>query len=76
MGANDSRDWAIFYPRDMIRRIYVKLYITMLHTKYRIFGSCGFREEDFFSCISHYKPMAHNDTPGARPVWTPGVQLA
>ena len=31
----------------MIRRIYVKLHITMLHIKHRSFGSCGFIEEDF-----------------------------
>ena len=36
-----------FDPRGMIHRIYVKLHISMLHTKYRSFGSCGFREEDF-----------------------------
>ena len=39
---------AISDPRDMLGRIYVKLHITMLHTKYRSFGCCGFREEDFF----------------------------
>ena len=60
----------------MTGRIYVKLCITMLHTKYRSFGSCGFSKEDFFSCISHYKPMADNDAPGAWPVWSPGAQLA
>ena len=38
---------AISDPRGMLGRIYVKLYITMLHTKYRSFGCCGFRE-DFF----------------------------
>ena len=48
MGAIDPRAWAIFDHRDMIRRIYVKLQITMLHTKYRNFGSCTFREEDFY----------------------------
>ena len=35
-------------PRDILGRIYVKLHITMLHTKYRSFGCCGFREEVFF----------------------------
>ena len=48
MGANDPRGWAIFGPRGMICRIYVKLHIRMLHTNFRSFGSCGFREEDFF----------------------------
>ena len=37
----------IFDPRGMIPRIYVKLHITMLHTKYRSLSSCGFRE-DFY----------------------------
>ena len=48
MGANDPRGGAISDPRDMFGRIYVKLYITMLHAKYRRFGCCGFREEDMF----------------------------
>ena len=42
------RGGAISDPRGMVDRIYVKLYITMLHTKYRSFGCYGFREEDFF----------------------------
>ena len=33
MGANDPWGGAIFDPRGMIRRIYVKLHISMLHTK-------------------------------------------
>ena len=69
MGANDPRDGAIFDPRGMVCRIYVKLHIT-LHTKYRSFGSSGFREEDF-SCISHYKPMPDNDTPIGRACMNP-----
>ena len=48
MGANDPGSGAIFDPRGMICRIYVMLYITILHTKYRSFAPCGFREEDFF----------------------------
>ena len=39
---------AISDTRSMLGRIYVKLHITMLHTKYKSFGCCGFREEDFF----------------------------
>ena len=66
MGVNDPRGGAIFDPRGMLRRIYVKLHTTMLHTKYRRFGSCGFGE--VFSCISHYKPTGGNDIPGAGPV--------
>ena len=48
MGAIYPWVWAIVGPRRMIRRIYVKLQITMLHNKYRNFGSCSFREEDFY----------------------------
>ena len=33
-------------------------------------------EKKFFSCISHYKPMADNDAPVAWPVGTPGALLA
>ena len=33
-------------------------------------------EKKFFSCIFHYKPMADNDAPRARPVWTPWAWLA
>ena len=73
MGANDPQGGAIFDHRGMICRICIKLHITLLHTKHRSFGSCGFRE--IFSCIYHYKPMADNDTPGTGPVWTPGAWL-
>ena len=45
MGANYPQGGAISDLRGMLGRIYVKLHITMLHTKCR---SCGFREEDFF----------------------------
>ena len=70
--SNYPQVWAILEPRGMIGRTYVELHMTLLHTKYRSFGSCGFREEDF-SSISHYKPtcMADNDTPRAGIVWTP-----
>ena len=57
----------------MIRRIYVKLQITMLHTKYRNFGSCSFREEDFYM-YSHYKTMADDDAPRVGPVWIPAPE--
>ena len=30
---------------------------TLLHTKYRSSGPCGFREEVFFLFLSHCKPM-------------------
>ena len=42
------RGGAISDPRGMLGRIYVKLHIPVLHTKYRSFGCCGFTEEDFF----------------------------
>ena len=69
------RGGAISDPRGTLGMIYVKLHITMLHTKYRSFGCCGFREEDFL-CIFHCKPMADNDAPRAGPVRTPGPWLA
>ena len=47
MGANDHGGGAISDARGMLGRIYVKLHITMLHTKYRRFGCCGFREAFF-----------------------------
>ena len=48
MGAIDPWGGVISDPRGMLGRIYVKLHITILHTKYRSFGCCGFREEGFF----------------------------
>ena len=52
-GAIDpSGGGAISDLRGMLGRIYVKLHITMLHTKYRSFGCSGFREEDFFHVFS------------------------
>ena len=42
-GAIDPRGGAISDPRGMLGSIHVKLHITMLHTKYRSFGCCGFR---------------------------------
>ena len=44
----NPRDGAISDPRGMLGRIYVKLHITILHTDYRSFGCCSFREDDFF----------------------------
>ena len=43
---------AISDPRGMLGRINVKLHITILHTKYKSFGCCGFREEGFFHIFS------------------------
>ena len=42
MGANHPWGGAIFDPRGIICRIYVKLHITMQHTKCGSLGSCGF----------------------------------
>ena len=56
-------------PRGTVGRIYKEDHYTLLHTKHESFGSCGFREEDFFLCFSY-------DAPGAGPVWTPGARLA
>ena len=47
-GVIDLQGGAISDPRGMLGRIYVKLHIRMLHTKYRSFGCCGFKEEGFF----------------------------
>ena len=49
--------------------------MTLLHIEYTSFMSCGCREEDFFMYF-HYKSMADNNMPGARPVWTPRAPLA
>ena len=48
MRANDPQGGAISDPGGMLGRIYVKLHITMLYTKYRSFGCCGFREKIYF----------------------------
>ena len=42
--------WSVanFDPRGMIGTFYDGDYQTLLNTKYRSSGSCGFREEDFF----------------------------
>ena len=46
------RGWARMGTRGTVGRIYSRIYkedhYTLLHTKYESFGSCGFREEDFF----------------------------
>ena len=62
MGANDPRGVANLDLRNMIGRIYVGYYLTLLYTKYTGFRPFGFR---FFACFPHYKPMADNDSPGA-----------
>ena len=51
MGANVPWDGAILNPKGITGRIYVKHHLTLLHTKYTSFGSCGFRKEDFFICF-------------------------
>ena len=43
---DDPRGVANLDPRGMIGRIYVECHLTLLHTKYRSFRPCGFREED------------------------------
>ena len=45
MGANGSRDGAIFDPRDMVGRILKEDHFMLLHTKYESSGPCGFRED-------------------------------
>ena len=64
----DPKGGAIFDCRGMVGRVYKEDHYTLLHTKYKSSGPCGFGEEDFL-CFSH-------DAPGAGPVWTPGARLA
>ena len=73
---DDPRGVANLDPRGLIGRIYVDYHLSLLHTKYTSFRQCGFREERFFKCFSHYKPMADNDAPGAWPIRIPGTLLA
>ena len=40
-------------PRGMVGRIYKEDHYTLLLTKYKSSGPCGFEEEDFFLCFSH-----------------------
>ena len=51
MGANDPQGWAIFDSRGMVGRIYEEDHYTLLHTKYKSSGPCGFR--DFFLRFSY-----------------------
>ena len=66
MGANDPRGRAIFDPRGMIGRVYIEDHYTLLHTKYESLGLVVFEKKIFF--------MFFLMTPGAGPIWTPGVQ--
>ena len=58
MGANDPRVVANLDTRGRIDRIYVGYHL---------------KAKKIFSCFSHYKPMADNDSPRAWPIWTPGA---
>ena len=51
-------------PRGTVGRIYKEDHYTLLHTKYESSGPCGFGEEDFFLCFSHFKSMIANDPRG------------
>ena len=44
--------WGPYDPRGMVGRIYKEDHYTLQHTKYESFGSCDFREEDFFMFFS------------------------
>ena len=74
MGDDDPRDVTNLDPRGIIGRIYVEYHLTLLHTKCTSFRPGGLRRR--FLNVSHYKPMADNDAPGAWPIWTPGSRLA
>ena len=70
MGANDSLGGTFSDPRGIIGRIYVKLHITMLHTKYRNFE----RRSLFFMhfpILSLWQIMAAQ----GRPMLTPRTLL-
>ena len=56
-------------PRGTVGRIYKDDHYTLLLTKYESSGPCGFKEEDFFCCVSLWELM----TPGAGPFLTPGA---
>ena len=61
-----------FGPRGLIGRIYLGDHETLLHTKYISCGPHGFREKknfQVFPIISLWELM----TPGAWPVWIPGL---
>ena len=47
MGANDPQGGAIFDSRGMVGRIYKEDHYTLLHTKYKSSGPCGFG--DYFT---------------------------
>ena len=53
-------------PRGTVGRIYKDDHYTLLlvHTKYESSEPCGFGEEDFFLCFSHYMSMGANDPRG------------
>ena len=59
--ASDPRGGAIFDLRVMLCRIYIKLHITMLKPNIEAL-SLVVSEMKIFSCISHYKLIADNDT--------------
>ena len=50
--SHDAPGWGPMDARGKVGRIYSRIYkedhYNMLHTKYEIFGPCGFGEEDFF----------------------------
>ena len=52
----DPWNGAIFGPRGITGIVLVEVHQVMLHTKYQIYRSCGFRQEGFFM-FDQYKPM-------------------
>ena len=52
MGANDPRDGAIFYSRDMVGMINKEDHYILLHTKYKRSGPCSHGEDfNVFFCF-------------------------
>ena len=47
-GDDDPRGVVTLDPSSMIDRIYVEYQLLLLHTKYKISGPHGLRDEDFF----------------------------
>ena len=49
MTVGDDDPWGVanLDPMGMIGRVYVEYHLTLLHTKYKSFRPCGFREVHF-----------------------------
>ena len=77
MVAIDPQGGTIFDPRDMIRRIYVKLQTQCCYSIQNIeaFALVVSEKRIFTSRISHYKSTADDYSPRLGPVWFRGARL-